>query len=328
MLQSACYRKGNATCLTCHTAPHEAKRKFELRDDPDKICKSCHKDLTADHSHHHAAAVTCVSCHMPPVVSGVLDKFADHSIDIPAASPRHPNACGTCHADKPLDKLSAAITKWWPEASKRQARRERLADAFDVDTAGASPAPLRLVIADKDEAPTLRGAAAITLARRTHEGATDAVLPLLASPSLVLRAKGCEALGDAHARTAGDAVAKLLADPSLRVRLACSLALLDMHDARGELALKQLASDPTTTNLMLPHLELGRAAMRRHDYATGKTELTKVVALAPYFIDAAVELAAAYAELGDLPEAKRRVQAVLAVEPNFRPAVELAKKLP
>ena len=201
----------------------------------------------------------------------------------------------------------------------RSARRgERLADAFDESTAGASPAPLRLVIAYRDEAPTLRGAAAITLARRTHEGATDAVLPLLASPSLVLRAKGCEALGDAHARTAGDAVAELLADPSLRVRLACSLALLDMRDPRGELALKQLATDPATTRLMLPHLELGGAAMRRRDYATGKAELTMAVELAPDFTDALVELAAAYAELGDSAEAKRRVQAVLAVELNFR----------
>jgi predicted CXXCH cytochrome family protein len=326
MLQSACYRKGKATCLTCHTAPHEAKRKAELRDEPDKICKSCHKDLAADHSHHSAKA-TCISCHMPPVVNGVLDKFADHSIDIPAASARHPNACGTCHADKSLDKLAEAIKKWWPDATKRQARRERLADAFDEATAAASTPALQAVIADKEEAPTLRGAAAITLARRTHATAVDAVLPLLASPSLVLRAKGCEALGDAHARTTGDAVAKLLADRSLRVRLACSLALFDMRDPRGELALRQLATDPTTTRLMLPHLELGRAAMRRHDYATGKAELAQVATLAPYFTDALVELAAAYAELGDLPEARRRVQAVLAVEPNHHAAVELARKL-
>ena len=328
MLQSACYRKGNATCLTCHTAPHEAKRKAELRDEPDKICKSCHKTLAADHSHHSAAAkATCIACHMPPVVNGVLDKFADHSIDIPAASDRHPNTCGTCHADKPLAKLAEAIAKWWPDAGKRQARRERLADAFDEATAAASAAPLRLVITDKDEAPTLRGAAAITLARRIHADAASAVVPLLASPSVVLRAKGCEALGDAHARTAGDAVAKLLADRSLRVRLACSLALFDMRDPRGELALHQLATDPATTRLMLPHLELGRAAMRRRDYATGKVELTKAVELAPYFTDALVELAAAYAELGDLAQARHRVQAVLAVEPNFRAAVELARKL-
>jgi Flp pilus assembly protein TadD len=78
---------------------------------------------------------------------------------------------------------------------------------------------------------------------------------------------------------------------------------------------------------MLPHLELGRAAMRRRDFATGKRELEQVARLAPYFTDALVELAAANAELGDLAEARRRVAAVLAVEPKQRAALELQRKL-
>ncbi len=330
MLQSACYRKGGATCLTCHTAPHAAKhRRDDLRDDPDKLCKSCHGGLAPDHSHHKTA--TCIACHMPPVVTGVLDHFADHAIDVPSpattASHGVPNACGTCHADKPPAQLAASLAAWWPDAAARQARRARLADAFDEATAARSAPALRAVIADTGEAPTLRGAAAIVLARRIHAAAAPDLVPLLASNVLVLRAKGCEALGDAHARAAGDAVAARLADPSLRVRLACSLALLDMRDPRGELALGQLARDPATSHLMLPHLELGRAAMRRHDFATGKRELEQVVHLAPYFIDAVVELAAADAELGDLVEARRRVAGALAVEPRYRPALVLAGKL-
>lgn len=328
MLQSACYRKGNANCLTCHDAPHNATRKFELRAEPDQLCKGCHKDLAAGHSHHKTA--TCISCHMPPVVSGVLDHFADHSIDVPApattASHKVPNACGTCHADKQPAQLSADIVKWWPDAAKRQARRIRLADALDPTTPPDLVA-LRAVVADPAEAPTLRGAAAIVLGRKAHASAVNDLVPLLASPDLVLRAKGCEGLGDARAPSASEAVAKLLADPSLRVRLACALALLDMRDPRGELALKQLAQDPSTSHLMLPHLELGRAAMRKRDFATGRKELEQVARLAPYFTDALVELAAANAELGDLAEAKRRVQAVLAVEPKQRAALELARKL-
>jgi predicted CXXCH cytochrome family protein len=328
MLQSACYRKGNANCLTCHTAPHNATRKAELRAEPDALCKSCHKTLAPDHSHHKTA--TCISCHMPPVLSGVLDHFADHAIDVPApsttASHKVPNACGVCHADKKAERLSADIAKWWPGAAKRQARRERLADALDPTTP-PNLAALRAVVADADEAPTLRGAAAILLGRKAHASAVADLVPLLASPSVVLRAKGCEGLGDARARTAGDAVARKLGDPSLRVRLACALALEDMRDPRGELALARLANDPSTSHLMLPHLELGRAAMRKRDYATGKRELEQVARLAPYFTDALVELAAANAELGDLAEARRRVTAVLAVEPKQRAALELQRKL-
>ncbi len=138
------------------------------------------------------------------------------------------------------------------------------------------------------------------LPRRSHAAAIPDLTPLLASELTVLRAKACEALGDAHAKAAADLVAGKLADPSLRVRLACSLALFDMHDPRGELALAQLAHDPSTSHLTIPHLELGNAAMRRGDFAIGKRELEQVALLAPYFTDALTELAAAYAELGDL----------------------------
>ncbi len=330
MLQSACYRKGGATCLTCHSAPHTPGAKHaELRAEPAKLCVSCHQDLAPDHSHHKTA--TCVACHMPPVVAGVLDKFADHAIDVPAPSTtaRHgvPNACAVCHAKKTPAELTAAMTAWWPQVGARTARRERLADAFDEATAATSGPALRAVVSDQAEAPTLRGAAAITLARRSHGAATSDLVPLLSSELTVLRAKGCEALGDARAKPAADQVASKLADPSLRVRLACALALFDMRDPRGELALAQLARDPATSHLMLPHLELGNAAMRRRDFATGKRELEQVAALAPYFTDALTELAAAYAELGDLAEAKRRVAAVLQLEPNHRAANELARKL-
>ena len=148
-----------------------------------------------------------------------------------------PNACGVCHADEAAAELAATIAKWWPDAGKRQARRERLADAFDEATATASARPLLAVIADADEAPTLRGAAAIVLARRFGPQTRTGSRAAAREPDVVLRAKACEALGDAHARVAGDAVAAQLADPSLRVRLACALALLDMRDPRGELAL-------------------------------------------------------------------------------------------
>jgi len=330
MLQSACYRKGGATCLTCHSAPHAPGAKHaELRGEPTKLCMSCHKDLAPDHSHHKTA--TCIACHMPPVVAGVLDKFADHAIDVPApnTTARHgvPNACSVCHAQKSPTELAATIATWWPGAAARTARRERLADAFDETTAATSGPALRAVVADPTEAPTLRGAAAITLGRRSHAAAIPELAPLLASELTMLRAKACEALGDARAQGAADQVAGKLADPSLRVRLACSLALFDMRDPRGELALAQLARDPSTSHLMIPHLELGNAAMRRGDFATGKRELEQVALLAPYFTDALTELAAACAELGELGEARRCVAAVLQLEPNHRAAKELQRKL-
>lgn len=329
MLQSACFLRGNATCLTCHTAPHDAKRPNDLRKEPDALCADCHS-MPKDHGHHHG--VKCVDCHMPKLVSGVLDHFADHSLDVPdpQLTIKHgePTACSVCHADKKPEDLAAAVAKWWPDAGKRAARRERLADAFDEATAKASAPALLAVIADKEEAPTLRGAAAVTFGRRFGVRATGALATLLDSPELVLRAKACEALGDARATTASNDVARHLEDRELRVQLACALALLDMHDPRGEPALQRLADSPATNHLMLPHLELGMAAGRRKDFQTARKELEWVAKLSPSYTDALVDLAATDAELGDFAAARARVAQVLALEPHHRGALALEAKLP
>jgi predicted CXXCH cytochrome family protein len=326
MLQSACYRKGKADCLTCHTAPHDAKhRKSELRDTPDALCAKCHSDVRAvgqAHSHHKTA--TCIACHMAPIVSGVLDHFVDHTIDVPVPqnTTRHgvPNACGVCHADKTAEALATSIDTWWPDARTRQARRVRLADAFDPDTSKNSLQPLLAVIADTDEAPTLRGAAAVTLGRRGGPRSASVLTPMLEAEDLVLRAKAAEALASAKATTAGDALARHVNDPSLRVRLAAALALHDLHDARGDAALRTLADGAATSSLVIPHLELGQAAGARKDWLTARRELEWVARLWPFYADAIVQLGAVEHELGDDAGARARAEQALQLEPEHRGA--------
>lgn len=333
MLQAACYRKGGADCLTCHTAPHDkAHHKAELRDKPDALCATCHADIAkagTAHSHHKTA--TCIACHMPPTVSGVLDHFADHSIDVPVPqnTSKHgvPNACGVCHAKKTADELAASLATWWPDAAARQQRRMRLADAFDPATARASLQPLLAVISDRDEAPTLRGAAAVLLGRRGGPRAATWLVPLLDDDNLILRAKAAEALAAAHATSAGDALARRLKDRSLRVRLAAALALYDLHDGRGEAALHQLADAPESSSLVIPHLELGQAAGARHDWPTAKRELEWVARMWPFYADAIVQLGDVEHELGDDAAAHARVEQALQLEPKNRQALALRAML-
>jgi thioredoxin-like negative regulator of GroEL len=333
MLQAACYRKGGANCLTCHTAPHaEGHRKAELRVAPDETCRKCHAPVfAAGTAHTHHKSTTCIACHMPPIVSGVLDHFVDHAIDVPAPqnTARHgvPSACGVCHADKSPDELARWTDEHWPEARLRQARRVQLADAFDEATAKASAQPLLAVIGDAAEAPTLRGAAMITLARRFGPQTARAIKPLLASDDLVLRAKACEALATAKATADADALVPRLADPSLRVRLAAALALFDLHDRRGEPALQHLADDPASAHLMIPHLELGQALGGRGDFVGARRELEWVAKLAPYYADPLVQLAAVAAEQGDFKAARARVDQALQLEPKHRGALSLRDKL-
>jgi Flp pilus assembly protein TadD len=153
------------------------------------------------------------------------------------------------------------------------------------------------------------------------------LVPLLADASVVIRSKACEALGIAHATTAGDALANLLDDASVRVRLAASLALFDVKDARGVPALHELADDPQTSHLMIPHHELGMMLGRQRDFAAARKELEQVATLAPTYVDGLVELAGVDAELGDLAAARSRVAQALALEPKHRNGLALAAKL-
>jgi hypothetical protein len=319
LLQSACYRRGGATCLTCHAAPHEPHGPSELKGGPDDACRGCHKEIAAAgraHTHHtDAKANTCVACHMPRVVSGVLDKFADHAIDVPVPGNHDvPDACSTCHAGR--KDLQRALVGWWPKAAARQARRMRLADAIDDRTAKDSARPLLQVMADAAEAPTLRGAAAVLLAERFGPQAAMAVVPLLRAEDPLLRAKACEALAVGRATGAADALAAVVDDPSPSVRLAAAMALASMNDRRAEAALRALVGDARTTALWQPHFMLARGLLSRGDLAGARSELATVVRLTPYNADALTLLADVTARMGDPAAARALLEEALRFDPQ------------
>lgn len=316
LLQSRCYRAGGATCLTCHTAPHaEAHGPNELK--TGDSCRGCHA-MPADHSHHKN--VSCVDCHMPKLLSGVLDKFADHSIDVPnvANTTRHgvPNACGVCHDAKTANKIEAL----WPNAARRNERRVRLADAFDEKTAAASSQALAAVAGDVSEAPSLRGAAAVVLAQRFGAASASTLVPLLHDNSEVVRARALEALGYANARAAADAVAALGDDPSVRVRQNAALVLASFDDPRARPLLETLATDPATAHLMRPHVLRAIGAANRGELDAAARELDLVLADTPYAVDALVLLADVNARRGNLTSARSLLEEALRFDPRHRGA--------
>jgi HEAT repeats/Cytochrome c554 and c-prime/Doubled CXXCH motif (Paired_CXXCH_1) len=336
LLQSACYLKGGATCLTCHVPPHAAEHASELASaDPDASCKGCHEEVAkagAAHTHHRDPRATrCVACHMPKVLSGVLDAFADHAIDVPSltntAKHKIPNGCTLCHGDQPVPALAAAAAKWWPALGAREARRVRLADAFDEATAPQSARPLTAVVMDEAEAPTLRGAALMVLAMRFGASAAPAIAPSLEAKDPLLRAKAAEALGGARVKSAADALAGRLGDSSLRVRLAAAMALAAIADPRAEAAMRALADDPTTSDLLPPRMWLGGHLARRGDLAAARRYLGGAVQLSPYNTEALWHLAEVVARQGDLALARRLITRALALEPAYQPALDLLRRL-
>jgi predicted CXXCH cytochrome family protein len=325
LAQSACLRRGQATCLSCHAAAHETERPDELRVAADDTCRPCHAGVVAAgtaHSHHRN--VGCVACHMPSVVSGVLDHFADHALDVPnpTVTARHgvPNACNACHAhekERP-EATAAALARLWPTAAARQARRRRLADAIDETTRAASRAPLLAVLADREEAPTLRGAAAVLLGQRFPADAVATLVPLLQDPDALVRVRAVEGLGFAHARGAVTPLARLAsADPALAVRHYATLTLFDLGEtARAEQAAKRLAADPASEGLPQPHVLLALAAGRRRDLTLARRELERALVLIPYDADNLVLYADLLVAAGQRAEARAALNEALRFAPR------------
>ncbi|MFL6246082.1 MAG: HEAT repeat domain-containing protein [Thermoanaerobaculia bacterium] len=335
LLQSACYRSGHATCLTCHTAPHEKHGPNEMKADVDASCRECHAPVVAKgeaHTHHRSAkGASCTGCHMPHLVSGVLDKFPDHTIDIPNVQNtiRHnvPNACGVCHAKKPAAELAQTVAAWWPQAAARQARRIRLADAVDEQTATESFPALVATVRDGSEAPTLRGAAAILLGQRFPNAAAPILTPLVDDRSEVVRARVLEGLGSTRNPAVADAAARHVDDPSLQVRHMAAIVLSFLNDPRGEAALQRLANDPATHGLFRPHVMLSIAAANRGDFATAEREIDAALAAAPYVADALVFRADLDARKGDFAATRSELEEALRFDPSHRGALRRLESL-
>jgi hypothetical protein len=133
VLQSPCAQRGALTCLSCH-GMHEGDPRGQLR--PDKLgaaqCTQCHAELAASgaqraHARHPAPAAlpSCVDCHMPSVVYGVLDVHPSHRIELPDpardAAAQRPDACTLCHVDKTRAWASRQRDALWPRSNLARA---------------------------------------------------------------------------------------------------------------------------------------------------------------------------------------------------------------
>jgi predicted CXXCH cytochrome family protein len=124
--RSACFRKGAATCVSCHD-PHPSDAaanptSLKFIADDSEMCTQCHAGLREDparHTRHRAGteASRCVSCHMPRIADALLFAARSHQIDdVPDAAMTarfgladSPNACLACHGDKDVAWLQAQM---------------------------------------------------------------------------------------------------------------------------------------------------------------------------------------------------------------------------
>ncbi len=125
--QSLMYRRG-ITCSDCHDV-HGTSNPSQLIMPAQELCLSCHGPASANgprastleaHTHHKAdsSGSQCVSCHMPAIetegVPGVNVHAHTFNIITPAMTDRYkvPNPCTACHADKPTNWATEAMSRW------------------------------------------------------------------------------------------------------------------------------------------------------------------------------------------------------------------------
>jgi hypothetical protein len=127
MTQSACFRGGQLSCLSCHSL-HE----YEDRDDQlasgmggDQACLQCHAAIgerITEHTHHAATSSgsRCYNCHMPYTTYGLLKAIRSHLIDSPSVAGSvqtgRPDACNLCHLDQTLAWTSQHLNAWYRQS--------------------------------------------------------------------------------------------------------------------------------------------------------------------------------------------------------------------
>lgn len=131
MEQSACFQRGEMSCLTCHQLhklPDDTRSDEEWANDQLKLtshandaCTDCHaKDkYSTIHTHHlpNSSGSKCYNCHMPHTAYGLLKAIRNHTISSPdlkldIAADR-PNACNQCHLDKTLLWTAKHLDDWY-----------------------------------------------------------------------------------------------------------------------------------------------------------------------------------------------------------------------
>ena len=243
--QSACFRRGGATCTTCHQNAHEPNvdRNPRLAAGNNALCSQCHREIGQQLTAHtrHAAdspGSACVECHMPKTVISINATMRDHTISLPApentAALGIPNACTECHADRKPAWAVDVLKSWWPNG--RRARLVERAQAFSAarKTAPEALEPLIRIAADAGAGPLIQATAVGYLRHYSQPAAVVALLAAARAGDPAVRAAAIASLGDAEdagrpgaTRTA---VIGALSDRRRAVRIA---ALVSLINGRG-----------------------------------------------------------------------------------------------
>jgi hypothetical protein len=134
LLETACFVRGELSCLSCHEMhrdPDDPRLVEEWADDQLKpgmrgndACTQCHGDYAdderlRDHTHHEpgSAGSVCYNCHMPYTTYGLLKAIRSHQVSAPSVAATvatgRPLACNQCHLDRTLGWSGEWLEAWY-----------------------------------------------------------------------------------------------------------------------------------------------------------------------------------------------------------------------
>jgi hypothetical protein len=134
LAESACFQRGELSCLSCHELHPDTADARELARwasdqlkpgrDTSAACLACHESYAdaekrAAHTHHApgSSGDDCLNCHMPFTTSGLTKAIRSHTIRSPRAATAvatgRPDACSLCHLDKPLAWTAEKLASWY-----------------------------------------------------------------------------------------------------------------------------------------------------------------------------------------------------------------------
>jgi hypothetical protein len=136
LLESACFRRGEMTCTSCHSMHSYAEPADQLAPARagDASCLECHPGLrerVEAHTHHEFASSgsRCMNCHMPHTTYGLFACQRSHRVDSPrlavSVESGRPNACNLCHLDRTLEWTGRHLGDWYGQPEVPLGARQR-----------------------------------------------------------------------------------------------------------------------------------------------------------------------------------------------------------
>ncbi len=124
LIESACFQRGEMTCLSCHSLHNyrEPADQLARQLNDNEACLQCHaefRDRISQHTHHSAesSGSQCYNCHMPHTTYALFKAIRSHRIDSPKTrnftTSDRPNACNLCHLDQTLAWTAEYLHEWY-----------------------------------------------------------------------------------------------------------------------------------------------------------------------------------------------------------------------